>query len=205
MNSLNRNNLFTQTTNKEGSEQSCSPTNEKTGSPIQGGTEINDLLLDSLDEEIIRLVAQNAHAMSIAKTLKRPQSTIQLRLRRMKKHQLIIPYKGVYGTKLYQVSGKLNHLLVHIETKPPITPFTAHSMSFKFPILEGTQPRSSKGHKMTNWTGYVFEYPDHVIRTTPKNIIIYINQDLGAASIDDLNLKYETFNLRLLLNLSSNF
>jgi hypothetical protein len=183
-------NLFTPTKSKQGSEQSCSPTNEKTCSPIRGETETSEISLDSLDQKIISLVAQNAHARSIAKTLKRPQSTIQLRLHRLEKHQLIIPYKGVYGTKLYQVSARLNHLLIHNETTPFVTPFTAHSMAFKFQILEGDQPRSPRAQKMKNWMSYIFKFPDHTIRTTPRSVIVFINQDLGAASIDDLNLKY---------------
>ena len=68
--------------------------------------------------------------------------------------------------------------------------FKAHNMSFKFSILEGNQPKSSQAYKISTGTGYVFKSPDHTIRSTPHSIIIDINLDLGAASIDDLNLKY---------------
>jgi hypothetical protein len=73
------------------------------------------------------------------------------------------------------------------------TPFTSHAMSFKFEILEGKQPKSPRAYKMKNWLGYVFEYTNHVVRTTPSNIIIDVNLDLGADTVDNLILKYSQF------------
>ena len=70
------------------------------------------------------------------------------------------------------------------------TRFTAHNMSYKFPILSGIQPKSKYPFNMKNWTGYKFIHDDYVVVSTPKSILIDVNQTLGAGSIDDLNLKY---------------
>lgn len=151
---------------------------------------VDKITITDFDIQILKLAADQNHRRLIARTLNRSQGTIQYRLNRLEKAGLITPYQGTNRTKLYKISSKLTSLFIYNETKPPITPFTAHSMSFKFPILEGNQPKSSQAYKTATWTGYVFKSPDHTIRSTPSSIIIDINQDIGAASIDDLNLKY---------------
>lgn len=70
------------------------------------------------------------------------------------------------------------------------TRFTAHNMSYKFPILSGIQPKSTHSFNMKNWTGYKFINDDYMVVSTPKSILIDVNQTLGAGSIGDLNLKY---------------
>jgi hypothetical protein len=167
------------------------PPNEKSDPHQYVFTQNGKIKITELDIQILELAIKRYHPRLITKTLNQPWKTVRNRINRLEKAGLITPYQGAYNTKLYHVSTKLTDLLIHNEDKPLVTPFTAHCMSFKFPILEGTQPRSSKAFKMTNWTGYVFDdHPDYVIRTTPKNIIVDVRQDLGADSIDDLNLKY---------------
>ena len=73
---------------------------------------------------------------------------------------------------------------------PEGSQITAHNMAFRFPIISGDQPTSEKPVQMNYWTRYIFDCGSHQISTTPKSILININQDLGAGTIDDLKLKY---------------
>jgi DNA-binding Lrp family transcriptional regulator len=146
--------------------------------------------LDELDKQILKLLVEDYHCRLLAKTLKQPQSTIQYRLKRLQKNGLIIDSPGVYNTKLYRLTSRSSELLIHNESHPSLMPFTAHCMSFKFPILEGNQPKSHSKQKMKNWESYIFSFSTYTIKTTTKHIIVFINQDLGADSIDNLNLKY---------------
>ena len=77
-----------------------------------------------------------------------------------------------------------------INTVDKSTLFTTHNMRFKFAIVNGEQPKSKYPFHMKNWTGYKFINDGYTVVSTTKSIIIYINQDLGAGTIDDLNLKY---------------
>ena len=60
---------------------------------------------------------------------------------------------------------------------PEGSQITAHNMAFRFPIISGDQPTSEKPVQMNNWIGYIFECGSHRISTTPKSILVDINQD----------------------------
>ena len=162
--------------------------------PLVSTQEINKLVLSPLDVEILECVKDDMHVGAMVNSINAPRSTIRYRIKRMVKEGLLIPAKGVYGSKLYKISSdlppSLNETLIHNEERHAATDFTAHAMSFKYPVISGVQPKSKHSYKMNNWLGYVFTFNDHVIRTTPKSIIIDINLDLGAGSINDLNIKY---------------
>ena len=68
--------------------------------------------------------------------------------------------------------------------------FTTHNMRFKFAILNGEQPKSTHPFNMKNWTGYRFISDDYIVTSTPKSIVIDVNQTTDAGSIKDLCLKY---------------
>ena len=70
------------------------------------------------------------------------------------------------------------------------TQFTTHNMCFKFAIVTGEQPKSINSFNMNHWTGYRFIENDHMITSTTNSIIMNIKKDLGAGTIDELNLKY---------------
>lgn len=151
---------------------------------------------DALDIHILRLITEKYHERGIARQTGRRLSTIQYRLERLEKQGLIksrLESSALSKIKTFELTQKGTKNLIHHDSAPVHTPFTAHSMSFKFPILSGIQPKSPQGYKMTNWMGYVFDYPNHSIRSTPKNIIVDVNLDLGADSVDNLNLKYSQY------------
>lgn len=164
--------------------------NEDVRHPRGTGINFRGLNLTDLDIKILNLLPLQCGTKELSSQLKQPRSTVRYRLSRLEKAGLISPDKGVYGTKLYHISTNLANFFKHNETKPPNTLFTAHNISFKFPILDGKQPKSPKAQEMTNWNSYIFKFPNHTIRATTKHIIIFVNQDLGAASINDLILKY---------------
>lgn len=153
-----------------------------------------DLVLTPLDWDIIEYLIDDMHIMGMVNSIGKPRSTIRYRVKRLEKAGLLHATKGVYGTKLYKLSKDLStqmgESLIHNEDRHRAVDFTAHAMSFKYPLVSGIQPQSKHSYKMKNWLGYVFTFKDHVIRTTPKSIIIDINVDLGAGSINDLNIKY---------------
>lgn len=168
---------------------------EKVGTPQGYYPKSSKIKLDDLDDEIIELIEDQYHLRGIVKELNRPPSTISYRLKRLEKARLIKSYKGAYGTKLYKLSSHLNtqsdQSLIHDDNRQQSAQaFNAHSMTFKFPIMSGAQPKSKNAFRMNNWTGYTFHGRNHEIRSTTKSIIIDINQDLGAGTIDDLMLKY---------------
>lgn len=185
---------FTKNDTAQGVQTLRSPPMRNVRSPQGYVQEMNDLVLTPLDWEIIEYLQDDMHVRGISNGIGRSQSTISYRVKRMEKAGLLHATKGVYGTKLYKLSKDLftqmNESLIHNEERYPATDFTAHVMTFKFPILNGVQPKSKKSYKMKNWVGYVFKFNDHVIRTTPVSILIDINLDLGAGSINDLILKY---------------
>ncbi len=168
----------------------CAPPDEECCAPMVETGKIRGISVDSFYLHICRLAANKHHIRSIARILRRPESTVRYRIRKLQQQDLITSYNGTYSTKLYHISSTLTDLFIHNEDLPTLAFFTAHSMSFKFPILEGCQPKSPKGYQTKSWIGYVFRLPDHTIRSTPSNIIVDINQDMGAGSIDDLILKY---------------
>lgn len=163
--------------------------------------------LDKLDHHILILISEKCHENAIVKFTKRPRSTIKHRLSRLKKWGFIKPYyfnTALQRVKLFELTQKGTQILIYNEEQHGATcseghamtthtPFTSHAMSFKFPIHEGKQPKSPRAYKMKNWLGYVFEYTNHVIRTTPSNIIIDVNLDLKADTVDNLILKYSLF------------
>ena len=185
---------FTQNDIRQGEQTLRSPITRNVRSPqgyVQG---MNALELSPLDWEIIEYLKDDMHVRGIANSICRPQSTITYRVKRLEKAGLLYATKGVYGSKLYKISSDLftqmDKSLIHNEERKQATDFTAHAMSFKYPLVSGTQPQSKHSYKMMNWLGYVFTFKDHVIRSTPKSLIIDINLDLGAGSINDLNIKY---------------
>lgn len=187
----------TKTNTKKDCATEMAQTMKKSDATIGDTVKINGIQLDQLDQDIIRFAAEHHHTRSISRKLNRPESTIRRRLNRLEKAGLIsqvIPIDAKLGTKpklkCYQISDICATSLIYNDNTPPTSDFTVHNMSFSFPILEGNQPKSPNGQKMTNWTSYIFKFPNHTIRTTTKSVIIFINEDLGAGSIDDLNLKY---------------
>ena len=187
----------TKTTTEEDCATEMAQPMTKSGATIENIVKINGIQLDLLDQDIIRFAADHHHTRSISRKLTRPESTIRRRLNRMEKAGLIsqvIPIDAKPGAKTklkcYHISDICATSLIYNDNKSPDADFTVHNMSFSFPILEGKQPTSSKGQKMNNWTSYIFKFPNYTIRSTTKSIIIFINEDLGAGSIDDLNLKY---------------
>ena len=68
--------------------------------------------------------------------------------------------------------------------------FITHKMSFKYPIMSGTQPKSQNPIRMKNWNEYIFNYDNHQITTTTKSIIVEVIQDLGAGTVKELSIKY---------------
>ena len=185
---------FTKNDIGQGEQSIRSPPMRKVRSPLVCVPDMINLSLSPLDWEIIEYLKDDMHVRRISNGINRPQSTITYRVKRMEKAGLLAATKGVYGTKLYKLSSDLftqmNESLIHNEERHAVTDFTAHAMSFKYPVISGVQPKSKNSYKMNNWLGYVFTFNDHVIRTTPKSIIIDINLDLGAGSINDLNIKY---------------
>jgi hypothetical protein len=171
-----------------------SPVTRKVRSPQGYEQDPNNLVLSPLDLDIIECLKDDMHVRGIANGICRPQSTIIYRVNRMEKAGLLHASKGVYGSKLYKLSKgsftQMNESLIHNEERKRAADFTAHAMSFKYPVISGVQPQSKHSYKMNNWLGYVFAFKDYVIRTTPKSLIIDINLDLGAGSINDLNIKY---------------
>ncbi len=152
--------------------------------------------LDKLDHHILILVSEKCHENAIIKFTNRPRSTIKDRLDRLQKWGFIKPYyfqTALQRVKLFDLTQKATQILIHNEDAPTPNVFQAHAMTFTFPLLEGTQPKSAQAYKMNNWTGYVFEYINHTIRSTPRAIIIDIKLDLLADSIDNLNIKYYQF------------
>jgi hypothetical protein len=196
-NDINISMLRTKTNTEEDCATDVAQSTRKSCATIGDLVKINGITLDSLDKNIITFAAEYHHARSISRKLNRPESTIRYRLNRMEKAGLItqiIPENEKPGAKTklkcYHISEVCATSLIHNDNKSPPTDFTVHSMSFSFPILEGDQPKSSNGQKMNNWISYIFKFSNHTIRTTTKSVIIFINEDLGAGSIDDLNLKY---------------
>lgn len=189
--------LRTKTNTEEDCATDVVQSTRKSCATIEDIVKINGITLDSLDKDIITFAAEYHHARSISRKLNRPESTIRYRLNRMEMAGLItqiIPENEKPGAKTklkcYHISDICATSLIYNDDKSLPTDFSVHNMSFSFPILEGNQPTSSKGQQMNNWTAYIFNFPNHTIRTTTKSIIIFINEDLGAGSIDDLNLKY---------------
>ena len=68
--------------------------------------------------------------------------------------------------------------------------FITHKMSFKYPIMSGTQPKSQNPIRIKNWNVYIFNYDNHQITTTTKSVIVEVIQDIGAESVKELSLKY---------------
>ncbi len=164
----------------------------------------DNIELDKLDHHILILVSERCHERGIVRLTKRPRSTIQKRLTRLQRRGFIKPYyfQTVFQkVKLYDLTQKAEQFLIYNEerqrgtsqdahTMTTHTPFTTHAMAFKFPILEGEQPKSPKAYRMNNWTGYTFDYTNHTVRSTPSNIIVDVNLTLIADSVDNLVLKY---------------
>ena len=170
------------------------PITRKVRPPLVCVPDTNKLVLTPLDWEIIEYLKDDMHIRGIENSIGIPRSTIRYRVERMEKAGLLLASKGVYGSKLYKLSKnsptQMGESLIHNEERHHAADFTAHAMSFKYPVINGVQPKSKQSYKMNNWHGYVFTFKDHVIRTTPKSLIIDINIDLGAGSINDLNIKY---------------
>lgn len=161
--------------------------------PMRKGDTFSSREIDKLDHHILILVSEKCHENSIIHLTKRPRSTIKDRLNRLQKWGFIKPYyfqTALQRVKLFDLTQKAMQILIHNENAPTHSVIQAHAMTFSFPILEGPQPKSAQAFKMNNWTGYVFENINHVIRTTPRSVIIDVNLDLGSDSIDNLNIKY---------------
>lgn len=173
----------------QNSPEMCGPMG-KNRTPQGGHTSGGDFVPDQFDIEILKLLKLKHHGRNIARLLNRAPSTVKSRLDKMERLGAIQSGKGAFNTKIYTISSNTNRFLIHNEGGAPHPVFTAHCMEFKFPILEGSQPTNKQGYNMRNWRGYVWRFGDYVIRSTPRNIIVSVNLDLGAATIDDLILKY---------------
>ena len=193
--------LYTKNASDTESVQLSDTPNEKSCTPMvvlppaeHFHTNTCTLKLSTLDKEILSVLTDDLHVRGIARELNRPASTISYRLKRLVEAKLLISSNGVYGTKLYKISKDLhtqiNESLIHNEERKQEAEFTAHAMSFKYPLVGGVQPQSKNSYKMRNWTGYVFTFNNYAIRSTPQSIIIDVNMALGAGSINDLNAKY---------------
>ena len=172
---------------KQGYEESCTPQG------VQPKSSKNKL--DDMNSKIIELLKDQWHCRGIAKELNAPHSTISYRLNKLQKAGLIKSYNGAYGTKLYKLSSHLDtpsdQSLIHDDNRQQSAQsFNAHCMTYSFPIVTGSQPKSKNPYHMKNWTGYIFYGNNYKIRSTPRSIIIDINQDLGAGTIDDLIIMY---------------
>ena len=170
------------------------PPTRKVRPPVGYVQEMNDLVLTPLDREIIECLKDDMHIRGIVNSICAPRSTIRYRVNRMEKAGLLTATNGVYGTKLYKMSSdsptQMNESLVHNEERYPKTEFTAHAVAYKYPIISGNQPQSPAKHIMKNWSFYDFTFKNHVIRSTPKSIIIFLNLELSSGSVTDINLKY---------------
>jgi len=164
--------------------------------PMTKGDTYSSKEIDKLDHHILILVSERCHENAIIRLTKRPRSTIKDRLDRLKKLGYIKSYyfqTAMQKVKLFELTNKSLQVLIHNDKPLAHSVIKAHAMTFSFSILEGLQPTSSQSYKMQNWTGYVFNYINHIIRTTPRSIIIDINLDLGSDTIDNLNIKYYEF------------
>ena len=172
--------------------------NEEIRTPQGYQPKSHKIKLSKNDEKIIVLLGDQEnphHVRSLARALNTAPSTMSNRLKKLEKAGIIKSYKGVAATKIYKLSVHLNtqsdqSLIYDDNRHQSAQSFTAHCMTFKFPIITGTQPKSKHPFKMNNWTGYTFHHKNYEIRSTTQSIVIDINQDLGAGSIDDLTLLY---------------
>lgn len=194
--------------NVVGTEPEAEATNnESDHPPMRNADHPSSMEIDKLDHHILLLISEKCHERAIIRLTKRPRSTIKSRLDRLKRNGFIKPYyfnTALQRVKLYDLTQKSMMFLIHNEERNAPTSsgahtmtaqgvFAAHAMSFICDIIEGEQPKNHHGYKPKNWTGYLFEDINHKIRTTRKSIIIDVNLDLGADTIDNLNLKYHTF------------
>ena len=181
-----------------GKKQKSEQGNEKIRTPQGETPKSHKIKLSKNDEKIIVLLGDQEnphHVRSMARALNTAPSTMSNRLKKLEKAGIVKSYKGVAATKLYKLSSRLSNQsdqsLIHDDNRQQSAQsFTAHCMTFKFPIVTGIQPKSKNKFHMNNWTGYTFHGKNYEIRSTTKSIIIDINQELGSGTIDDLTLIY---------------
>lgn len=104
--------------------------------------EINGIKITELDISICKHLNDHCGVREVSRRLCKPVSGISYRVRRLEKAGLLEAHSGVYNTKNYTISANLQPLLTYGEAEPPVVPFTAHAMSFIFPIISGEQPIS---------------------------------------------------------------
>lgn len=179
---------------------------------------------DKLDSDIITAITNKYNVNGIVRIVQQSKGTVQYRINRLEKEGLIVSYDqhtGLRRVKLFNLTPKARKLLNKPEELPaseqmqkprlPQYPFSSHSNTLIFPVLEGTIPTSGKPYKMNNWIGHTFDSVDgsHTIKTTTKSIIVEINIELGNMSVANLIMRYtelgktfagkfaERFNLKL--------
>lgn len=172
------------------SDQLLNEKQVKSCSPQGVLPQINGIKITQFDVEICSHLKEHCHAREVARKLSKPFSSVSYRIRRLEHAKLLFAHTGAYNTKTYEISDNLQPLLIHNEERSPAAEITAHGMSFTFPLISGTQPTSGTPYKMNNWTGYKYSGKDHTIRATTKSILVDINRDLGANTVNNLTLKY---------------
>ena len=170
---------------------------------------------DTLTKKIITAIAMRYNKKGIIRATGAKEGTVKNRLKQLESHGYIKPHKeSVGGTEvvIYSMTPKGGHALIHNESSSETGVQSqksahaggfkydeSHGNTFKFKLLgNGAQviAQLPEGvgckYKMNNWEGRVFESEDcsWFIRTTTQNIIVYVNQDLGKDTPQDLMLKY---------------
>lgn len=171
-------------------------------------------LNDQLTQKIMTAIAMRYNKKGIIRYSGAKDGTVKNRLKQLEAHGYIKPHEeSIGGIKviIYSITPKWGHALIHNESSSETGVWAqsahaegfrydeSHGNTFKFKLLENgaliiSQLSDGIGrkYKMKNWEGKVFESEDGswFIRTTPQNIIVYVNHDLGSDTPQNLMLKY---------------
>lgn len=163
-------------------------------------SKVDGRFLNERDLKILKLLSIGYHERGIARLKNEKRPTIQSIVKKLRELKLIKPVgkSNVRSyPKFYYATPKGMKFLEYNERETrnqELPPLSCHCNSFKFQA-EGILPTSDRPIKMTHWIAYDFHYPNHKIRTIPgkKNnlIIVFVNHDLGADTVENLNHKYE--------------
>ncbi|MCZ7394059.1 MAG: hypothetical protein O8C56_12165 [Candidatus Methanoperedens sp.] len=188
------------------------PTHEKVRPPQYSGLPFK---WDELDSKIIALIKANYHRNAIISRAGKTGSTIQRRLARLIKHNIIMPTPqkiGMFPCITYVILQPWADSLIHNEgiALPDETPlvYDWHACGFRAEILDKktiNRPKGDRQFKMTNWTGETFYYPDHTIKLTTKHAIVDIKIKLQADSSGDLLIKYSALAQKFLGEFSARY
>ncbi|UZE92072.1 MAG: Lrp/AsnC family transcriptional regulator [Methanosarcinales archaeon] len=151
--------------------------------------------LDDLDRKILKLLPNGHYCRSLAQVLKIHRATIQYRLKKMQKSGIIIPERHNIADNLsitYTIApGWVGQSSKGGVIKPVQNAiFCAHATCWRFPIIRGGQPHSAFPQKLKHCKFYRFYEERATIVSTPKSLLIHVKVDLGADTIDNLNVKY---------------